>query len=252
LYWAGPASKKLKWAADLYADPETGMPRRHPQTGRILHLPWLDPPAIEEDLEERIFTPAEVTQWLEGCVHARTPVIAGVPPWLWWDSLVRVLYYTGLRIGAALQIRYSMIRDDLLDAPKEIMKGRRAQKIWLSPPAREAIEAIRRPGRDLIFPWPYHRQHLDVVRRKLLADSGIPPERRFGFHGVRKCTGDALTEIGLEYAQHALGHRSSKTTAAHYARKKTLAKKAFSMLPELIVARPGFRKTDETGQQRFF
>jgi integrase len=219
-HWAGPPSKRLRDAADLMVGQDaSGRPRR---------LPWLDvPPKVQG--AERVFTREEIVRWLGACRHAKKPRIEGVTPEAWWRALLQFLYYTSLRIGTALEVRYSWISQEAgeywLNVPGTSMKAQRPEPICLKPPAMAALESIRRPGRDLIFPWPWppsgSHQPLYGECERLLTLAGIPPERRFRFHAIRACGADTLFAISPELARDALCHRDLRTTEQHYTQAKT-------------------------------
>ncbi len=233
-HWAGLPSKKLRHAADLFsgADAE-GRPRR---------LPWLDSPG-RIDGDERVFTQPELLAWLAACRYAACPQIAGVAPADWWRALIRVIYYTGLRKGTVLAARYTWIvekeGDRWLEVPGRAMKAKRPEPICLKSNAMAAIDSIRRPGRDVIFDWPWpacgSHQPLYVECERLQELAGIPPERRFRFHAIRACAGDALYDLNPEMAREALCHKDLRTTEQSYTRKATrrARRAAAAAMPEL-------------------
>jgi integrase len=232
--WAGPASKRCRHAADLFV----GLDR----DGRPRRLPWLDGPGKVEG-RERIFTRAELLRWLEACRYATTPEIEDVAPADWWRALLRVIYYTGMRIGSVLAARYSWISikdgDHWLEVPAATMKAKRPEAICLTAKTMAALDSIRRPGRDVIFAWPWppcgsHRQLYQECER--LQDlAGIPPERRFRFHAIRACAGDTLYDLDPQMAREALCHRDVRTTEQSYVRKSTRRRRraAAAAMPEL-------------------
>jgi integrase len=233
-HWAGAPSKRFRHAADLFVGTDRdGRPRR---------LPWLDAPQ-RVDGEERIFTKAELLAWLDACQYACCPRIEGVEPADWWRAIIRVIYYTGLRIGSALAARYSWIAekdgDRWLNMPGRSMKAKRSEPICLTARTMEALDSIRRPGRDVIFAWPWapcgSRQPLYRECDRLLGLAGIPAERHFRFHAIRACAGDTLYELDPEMAREALCHRDVRTTEQSYVRKSTRRKRraAAAAMPEL-------------------
>ncbi len=232
--WAGPASKRFRQAADLFVGAD--------RDGRLRRLPWLDSPTRGEG-QERVFARAELLRWIDACSYAQEPRIEGVAPADWWRALIRVIYYTGLRIGTALAARYSWIvekeGDRWLDVPVEAMKAQRAEAICLKPQTMAALESLRRPGRDVIFAWAFpasgSHQQLYQECERLQELAGIPPERRFRFHAIRACAGDTLYDLDPEMAREALCHKDLRTTEASYTRKATRSRRraAAAAMPEL-------------------
>jgi integrase len=232
--WAGAPSKRFRDAADLFVGLDAaGHPRR---------VPWLDSPPKAEGAE-RVFTRDELVAWVGACRWASAPQIEGVLAADWWRALIRVIYYTGLRIGSALAARYSWIvqreGDCWLEMPAQAMKAKRAEPICLKAAAVAALDSIRRPGRDLIFAWPWppsgsHRALYQECER--LQDlAGIPPQRRFRFHAIRACAGDVLYELNPEMAREALCHKDLRTTMESYTAKTTRRRRraAAAAMPEL-------------------
>jgi integrase len=78
-----------------------------------------------------------------------------------------------------------------------------------------AINAIR-GDRELVFPWPHHRRHLDRCLEKLLKHAGLSPERWLGTHGFRKSSAFETAEENPMVAQKQLGHLGMKMTSDHY------------------------------------
>ena len=232
--WAGPPSKRYPHTADLFVGSDrAGRPRR---------LPWLDSPA-KIDGQERVFKRAELEAWLAHAAMPSSPDADDISPADWWRALLRVIYYTGLRIGSALKIRYSWIAERegsrWLEMPGRAMKAKRPEPICLTDRTMAALESIRRPGRDVIFdwPWPASGSHQQLYREceRLQELAGIPPERRFRFHAIRACAGDTLYDLDPEMAREALCHKDLRTTEASYTRKATRSRRraAAAAMPEL-------------------
>jgi len=193
-----------------YPDREHWLPRNAP----VLPKPPADPGNGDP---RGVFTLAEVGQWLAACRFAWQPPLRDVRPEIWWRSLIVWSYNVGTRIGTTLALRWEMLQDDWIDIPAEALKGRRrGQRLPLNRFAREAAEAMRPAADPRIFPWPYTHRWLQSCRRRLLARTPIPPERRFGFHGLRKCLATELWKVDPGAAQKALGHASPATTLRHY------------------------------------
>lgn len=240
--WAGPRTKRHKKAANLFLD-KHGVP---------LPLPWFDaPPPVEPD-EEKFFIQGDIEAMLRVVDRMVCPVLAAVSPAAWWDSFLRFMVYTGVRIGTALAAEYSWVQGNWLRVPRKGMKGSRAETFYLSRAALEAIEAIRRPGRAKIFEWPCHRRHLDRAFVRLQKLAGIPaPRLGYKFHAIRKLTGDLLFARDPSHAQHALGHSSMGTTLRSYV-KRANRRAAMESIPELLVPPASGRKRDDRGNGMLF
>jgi len=191
--------------------------------------PRLEPPDRVEDEAENVFTLHEIASWLDVCDQAIAPRIPGLTPGSWWRSLVIYCYNVGVRIGTALRVTYAMHRADddgrtwvHVPPKKKAIKGRRGERFYVNRSAWEAIEAIR-TDRDLVFLWPHHRRHLDTVRVKLLTMAGIPLDRQFGFHGVRKAFCTEMAEDNPMVAQKQAGHAGMAITRDVYCNRRMVA-----------------------------
>ena len=214
---AGPPSTRHRMAADLIDRP-----------------PFLIRPRQRHKLAEDAFTLDEVRAWLAAAQNAETPHLPATPAPLWWAALIRWTWATGLRIGTTLAARWDWLDPSALtlQIPDSDYKGGQARRFHTSPPALEAVQPLRATGRGpLVFPWPYTRWYLDRVRVRMLAEAGLPPTRRFGFHGLRKGAATALAEKNPLAAQLAMGHASAKTTRDHYVHPDLVAR-ALDELPQ--------------------
>jgi integrase len=221
--FAGPRTKRCRHALDLFRDDRGLMP-----------MPWLDPPAAEENEDEaRWFSVEEIRAIIDACSVATKPVDGLIPPWLWWQSLIRVAYYTGLRIGSLLSLEYGWIlrSGDSLIVPASAMKKRRAHRQHLHPAAAESIDLIKTPGRVRIFQWPHTSRSLYRHLDRILAAAGLGADRHPPkFHGLRRTHGDSLGD--LDAVEQSLGHRT-RAQAAQYTRRRSKAAAAIDRLPDV-------------------
>jgi hypothetical protein len=214
--WAGPRVKACPHALKLFgAEP----------------LPWFDPPDPEQtDDEARWFSLDEVRAIVTACQVATAPVMPPIPPWLWWQSLVRTAYYTGLRIGSLLALRYDWIRGDELVIPAASMKKRRAFRQHLHPAAIAALAVIR-TRRVVVFYWPHTSRTLYRHFARILDAAGMGTERHPPkFHGLRRAHGDGLGQVDMDAAELSLGHLA-KSTTARYVQTRGKVARAIDALP---------------------
>lgn len=142
--------------------------------------------------------------------------IEGVQAKLWWRALLLLLYYTGARIGAAMQLEWEDID---LDAGHvlfraETQKQFADQRFRLPADAVAALRDIAQPRRQIVFPWVYTNTMLYYRLRYLLKAAGLPADRRSKFHKIRRTSASLLKSVGGDPTQH-LGHSSPKVTAGY-------------------------------------
>jgi integrase len=155
----------------------------------------------------------------------------GIAPGLWWETLLQTLYFTGLRIGAAMQLRtfdFDAGRRRLF-VPAEFQKQNADQSFPLGQEFAAALASfIAAKPRELIFPWPSSIQTLYNQFKTILKRAGLPTGRFDKFHKIRR-TSATFAELyaGKGTATHHLGHADARVTERYLDR---------SMLPEINVA----------------
>lgn len=150
-----------------------------------------------------------------------------------WEALLLLLYYTGLRIGAALQLKRSDLKGHLLIVPAGIQKDREEMHIRLPNELVSRLIALPRPigeirfGRDIgerLIPWPWSLHHpQEKLTRHILKPAGLPIDRTMKFHALRKTTATMMfAKLGIIAAKDALGHSSTKVTQRYIADPSTV------------------------------
>jgi integrase len=139
--------------------------------------------------------------------------ICGVLASNWWVSLHMVIWDTGERIGAVRQLKWENLdADGWLLIPAELRKGKREDKHFrLGPDTLQALERIRQPDREMIFPWECHPNVIYRHYRKILVRAGLPTDRRSKFHRLRRTVASNYEAHGGD-ATALLGHANRSTT----------------------------------------
>lgn len=131
---------------------------------------------------------------------------------LFWASLVRSGYDTGLRLGNLLALR--------IDQVSGIMRLRQVKvgapvAVQLRPETLQAIAAqvAGRPLSDLVWPLWGRREALYRAFRRLVASAGI---RRGTFRWLRRTAATQVETISPGAGTALLGHASRSTTERWY------------------------------------
>lgn len=150
--------------------------------------------------------------------------------------IVKVLLYTGMRIGEALSLKYSDVRDGMIHIDRQLYLGE------IKPPKYNSARIV--PLHDaLAVPLAEHREwhRREMERREYLTDYvfttkngtlyeptnirkllnayydkiGVPKK---SIHTYRHtfCTQLCRCDVPLEVASKLLGHKSLEVTARHY------------------------------------
>jgi integrase len=240
LHLAGPKTHKFRKAQGL-----------------IEEVPYLEKPTVDDAPPEDIFTLAEVGAILDNCHRMTFPAWPGLSPQLYWWGLATLTYNTAERIGAMLGVEFAGLNaaGDQLKFPRGVRKGKvRSHVVPLNLAARECIAAIRgERERKLMFPWPKGRRQIYDYWYKLLTYAGIPLERQFGFHAIRKAANTEMaSNSGNPMAsQMLLNHQDLRTTMKHYTGAKVL-REALDKLPQPPTALGEREQQIRKSQQRWF
>lgn len=235
------------------AGPRTG---KHRKAQRLIdEAPFLERPRIDRGEVDDNFTLDEIGQILEGAEHMRVPKIAGIPAPAFWRALATLAYNTAERRYALLHVDQPACGAVEIVFPRGIRKGRAlTHRVPLNEWARAAIESIR-TDRKLLFPWPYSETEREKLRyfgrcwERLLTHAGIPEERRFGLHGLRKATATEMAAYDPMAAIMTTGHQQWSTFQRYYAGRKIKAE-GLGKLPQPVDRRK--RPPDADGQQLLF
>ena len=77
--------------------------------GILQEVPELAPPAEEFRDAADMLTREEIIAWITAAKARKARPISGIDSAIWWECLIKVLYNTGVRIGTALNFRWSWI-----------------------------------------------------------------------------------------------------------------------------------------------
>ena len=195
-------------------------------------VPWAKPPREEKRIPQTI-TLQQLSDCVAAAVAMEVPRIPGIKPPAWWRALLAVAWNTGLRRGTLLSMRMDEIdwAGCRLMLPAARMKSRRPMIVHLNAVAMTALRSIQ-TDRELVFPWPHNIRHLDTCRHRLQEAAGIPKEKRFGFHAIRKTIATILWEESPGAAQFALGHTLGDVTQKRYVDGGELVARALDRLPQ--------------------
>ena len=142
-------------------------------------------------------------------------LIGGVPAPQWWKSLHYVEWDTGERVSALLGCEWSHLDGKWLLVPAEIRKGKQKDMAYeLHDETLAALEEMRHPKRDKMWPWPYCRSYLWIRYKIIRERAGLPTDRRSAFHRMRKSVASYYEAAGGN-ATTLFGHSSRKVTLAY-------------------------------------
>jgi len=192
--------------------------------------PWVKPPK-EIKREPKIVPDEDLEAVFTAAACMDVPRFPGIKPAAWWRALLIVSASTGLRSNTLLALKLSDLDWSLrrLRVRSVITKTQIEQWLRLDELTMRYLLAIR-TDRDLMFPWERSRENFYRQVRKLMQIAGLPPDRRFGLHALRKTLATKLAETDPAAAMLALGHTTFKTTKAHYIQSEGIISRALERI----------------------
>ncbi len=192
----------------------------------------------EKQAAPSAWTETEMESLIASCRLARGRFL-GVPAAAWWESLVLLIYDTGLRRSPAMQVRFDEIdfTTGMLRVPAERMKNGVEQFFKLHTQTIQAILSTLPPRRKLVFPWPFYHQACLYGRfRVILRRAGLPFGSKDMFHKIRRTTASHTARLlGESIASMQLGHQDGSTIKRYIDPRFTARHDAADVLP-----RPGW------------
>lgn len=187
--------------------------------------------------------------------NVNVPNWPGISAVAWWRALLALLFYTGLRIGTVLRLRWHWVtkRPDgwWLEVPASaVPKTHKPVERPLHDLVVQSLEAIRGHS-ELLVPWPHCYEHLRRVHESLQAAAGIPSSEWLSPHAWRRTHGQEMARLGsrfgLQLAQFSLDHADPRTTSDFYV---DIASDLMRRLPPLwddvaVVSAPPLRACDK-------
>lgn len=180
---------------------------------------WPTTPSLPEPHRVPLaWTEAEIRSLFSAAATLRGNM-AGIPRWLWWTCLLGVAWDTGERIGALLLIDWSCVDLDTrwLVVPAEARKGKRKDMVYrLAPETIASLRLLKKYTQPFgaVLHWPRNRCYLWEAFGKLIADAGLPVQKRQKFHRLRRSVASHYEAAGYD-AMKLLGHSSRSITEGY-------------------------------------
>ena len=212
-----------------------------------------DEPDIEKTKEYKRIPEAWSLDEFQRLLTAATKAdgtIVGIPAGSWWLALLLLMYDTGLRISAVMQLPANAMTDGHLRVAAETQKQGAEQHFRLHEQTLAALtqmDGSRRTAAELakerLFPWPMDPggdwRTLRGAYRKILKAAGLPHGPREMFHKLRRTSATLLAaELGEEAASKHLGHSGLNVTRRYLDPSKIEQKSAVDALPRPKIPLP--------------
>lgn len=123
------------------------------------------------------------------------------PARIWWRGLIMVIWDTGERINAVMQIKIRDVdmQQRLLRIPAEHRKNKRRDLMFaLNLDTIAAISPLWDPEDQerALFPWPSFATHIYWHYNKILRAAGLPTDNRSKFHRIRRSVATYMKVAG--------------------------------------------------------
>lgn len=175
------------------------------------------------------------TAWTEEELAQLFNACRATPGWIgpikasdYWLALHHWLLCGGERTSASLELRWQWINmtRGIACVPGKVRKTKAAMTYSLSPQCVAALEAIRRPTRELVFQWPGSRGSFYYQIKLLIKRSGLP-HHRMGLQTMRRSFASHLEAKCPGAATAALHHSSRSVTQKHYLDQRIIGATAY-------------------------
>lgn len=155
---------------------------------------------------------------LFSALRRQTGFIGAVPAADWWIAQHWLIWHTSERIGAIMGLEWPTL--DLSAGyvvfPAGLRKGRRRETGYpLGPHCVAALQRIREPVRERVFPFPWDRSMLWRRYKAILQGAGLPFDRKHMFHALRKSVASHMEAAGAD-STDTLGHSDRAITKRYY------------------------------------
>ena len=172
----------------------------------------------EPECTPTAWSKSDVGKLFRACRES-TGCIRGIPASDYWTAFHYILWDTGERTGAMLELRWEWVdlKTGHLSVPGEYRKGRKQSMIYrLKPETVNALKAILLPEREVIFDVAKWRNHFHTAYRLLVKRAGLPYVRgKCGPQKMRRTFASFIEAAGGN-ATKALRHRDRRVTEDSY------------------------------------
>lgn len=204
--------------------------RRHRSAAQVVDfVPFLERPEFASREPEPAFTLHEIGLLIDAArrISPARPISIIDQP-LWWASLIRFAWHTGLRRMNILNAHWAWLRSDgWLEIPSSRYKQNKTQRrFYLSEAARTAIYRVRsKEGR--LLAWNGSLSHFRKKWNQLKAV--LPKGRRFGLKAIRRAALTWLAERNPLVARLVAGHRRLDVLEDFYVQREVVIQLLESM-----------------------
>jgi integrase len=190
------------------------------------------------DRRRRSFTPEEIRKIIAAAEKIETlPRARDIT--LYANRLVKLLLYTGMRFGEAVNLRWENVHEDKIALKRTETKQRKEKVIPITAGIRAVLDTIPR-GAQTDFVFPFRRRASGRVYQKWILEkirehSGV---KDFEFHGLRHTAATLMVSeaqgrgVGLADIMKVLGHSRVETTLRYLHEDESRMRRAVEIVEE--------------------
>jgi integrase len=207
-------------------------PRNWDAAGFIPYSPWAKLPRPVWG-EPKIVPEEWINACYEAAVQMERPSVDGVKPREWWQTLIAVALNTALRCRSLFGLRMAHLdwNGRRIVVPAEIMKTGKGLTLPMNDVVYRHLWAIR-GTREHVFPWDCSQEWFRRQFKRLQVLAGIPKEKTFGLHALRRTAATILWKHSPQAAQLMLGHATQDITKRSYVNAEEVLAGALATLPQ--------------------
>jgi len=174
------------------------------------------------DEKRREYSPEEIEKIIEAADRIEKEARRGALLQKHAKRIILLLFYTGMRLGEVLNLKWENIRDDKIILKRTETKQKKEKVIPITDGIREVLDSLAGENRRDGYVIPLRRKggeikagYADSLIRKIRKYAGIPD---FIFHNIRHTASTIMVSeaigkgVGLADIMKVLGHSQVKTT----------------------------------------
>jgi integrase len=196
------------------------------------------------DEKRREYSPEEIKKIIEAAEKIEKEARPGAILQKYAKRIVLLLFYTGMRLGEVLNLRWENIKDDKIILKRTETKQKKEKIIPITDGIRSVLDSLQKERQDHGYIFPFRRRSgimragwADSLIRKIRQFSGI---QDFIFHNIRHTASTMMISeaigrgVGLADIMKVLGHSQIQTTLKYLHADLDRMKKAVEVIENRI------------------
>jgi len=196
------------------------------------------------DEKRREYSPEEIKRIIDAAERIEREARPGAMLQKYAKRIVLLLFYTGMRLGEVLNLKWENIKGNKIILKRTETKQRKEKIIPITEGIRSVLDSLQQEKKDHGYIFPFRRRSgimkaswADSLIRKIRQFSGI---QDFIFHNIRHTASTMMISeaigrgVGLADIMKVLGHSQIQTTLKYLHADLDRMKKAVEVIENRI------------------